>query len=95
MVKHKLAEIYILHRVCRLLGCVEVNSQVAWLDMHVRRCKFAKISEMRAASCGVNPKIRGPQMHKNTQLGKCKFILGTVQWIWFIKQKAFVLKNGH
>ena len=26
-----------------------------------RQCKFAKMLKSRAASCGVNPKIRGPQ----------------------------------
>ena len=55
----------------------------------------SKMSERRTTSCGVNPKIRGPQMHKHMQLGKCKLILGIVKWILFINQKAFVLKYGH
>ena len=53
------------------------------------------MSERRAVSCGVNPKIHGPQMQKHTQLGKYKLILETVQWFWLIKQKSFVLKNDH
>ena len=45
---------------------------------------------------GVNLKIRGPQIHKHTQLGKCKLILETVQWLVIYKTKTFGLEiNGH
>ena len=49
--------------------------------------------ERRAASYGVNSKIRGPQMHKQMELGKCKFISGIVQWILIYKTKSFCFEK--
>ena len=54
-----------------------------------RRWKTIKMLERRTASYGVNPKIHGPQMHKHTQLGKCKLILETIQWPLVYKTKSF------
>ena len=34
MVRRNLAEIYFFHQVCRLLGCVDVNSRVLTWPLH-------------------------------------------------------------
>ena len=39
------------------------------------------------------PEIHGPQMHKHTELGKCKLILGTVHWILIYKTKSFCFEK--
>ena len=56
-----------------------------------------KMFERLTASCGVNPKIHDPHMHKHTELGKHKLISGIVQWILIYKTKSFCFekKNGH
>ena len=52
-----------------------------------------KMSERCAASCDVNSEIRGPSMHKHTELGKRKLILGTIQWILIYKTKGFCFEK--
>ena len=64
------------------------------LDIHVGRCKFSKMSERGAASCGVNPKICGPQMHKLTTW-EMQVDIGNRPMVLVYKKKAFVLKNVH
>ena len=70
-----------------------VKDPVLRLDMITSGESPLKMSERRAASCGVNPKIRGPQMHKHMELGKCKLISGTVQWILIYKTKSFYFEK--
>ena len=52
-----------------------------------------KMSERHTASYGVNPEIRDPQMYKHTELGKCKLISGTAQWILICKIKSFCFEK--
>ena len=63
------------------------------LDMITGGESSLKMSERRTASCGVNPEIRGPQMHKHTEFGKCKLISGTVQWILIYKTNSFCFEK--
>ena len=45
------------------------KSQMLFTVRHEsRRCKFVKMLKRRAASCGVNPEIRGPQKKTNKVL---------------------------
>ena len=63
------------------------------LDMITSRESPLKMLERRAVSCGVNPEICGPQMHKHTEFGKCKLISGIVQWILIYKTKSFCFEK--
>ena len=70
-----------------------VKDPISRLDMITDGEIQLKMSERRTTSCGVNSEIRGPQMHKHTELGKCKLISGTVQWILIYKTKSFYFEK--
>ena len=43
-----------------------------------QRCKFAKMLKMRAASCGVNPEIRGPQKKEEKKRKKNQVLINKI-----------------
>ena len=70
-----------------------MKDSVLRLDMIIDGESSSKMSQRRAASYGVNPEIRDPQMHKHTELGRCKLISRTVQWILIYKTKSFCFEK--
>ena len=70
-----------------------MKDPVLRLDMITGGESSLKMSERRAVPYGVNPEIRGPQMHKHMELRKHKLISGTVQWILINKTKSFCFEN--
>ena len=70
-----------------------MKDPVLRLDLIIGSESPLKMSERCAVPYGVNSEIRGPQMHKHTELRKHKLISGTVQWILINKTKSFYFEN--
>ena len=70
-----------------------MKDPVLRLDMIIGYESLLKMSERSAASCGANTEIHGLQMHKHTELGKCKLISGTVQGILIYKTKSLCFEK--